>query len=112
MAQTEYGQLQRDDSNTPVGWGYLNITDAQTIRFVKTAPGMLHAVTINSPTTGGSITLYDNTTGSGTKIGTITYAGATLSNQAPCTALYDAVFTTGLTIVTGTTTPDFTVTYI
>lgn len=111
MAQTEFGQLKRDDSGYPVGWAYLNITDVSTTRVVKNSPGMLHAITINNPKTGTVITIYDNTAASGTKIGTITLP-ATLLGDGPSVALYDVACLTGLTITTGSGASDFTVSYI
>jgi hypothetical protein len=53
--------------------------------------------------------MYDNTAGSGTKIGTITLP-ATLLSDGPREASYDLRFSTGLTIVT-TGTSDVTVVY-
>lgn len=70
-----------------------NITTATTTT-VKSGKGILRGISVNT-TAAGTITVYDNTAGSGTKIGTLkasivegTYFGL------------PAVFNTGLTIVT------------
>ena len=53
------------------GWAYRNITaDATTV--LKTGPGYLHTVCVNTPAATATITVYDNTAASGTKISTIT----------------------------------------
>jgi hypothetical protein len=84
---------------------YLNITtDATTT--VKASPGILHTICINTPAATETLTIYDNTSASGTKIGTTTLFAST----NPCFT-YDAYFATGLTIVTATAAGDITVTY-
>jgi hypothetical protein len=86
---------------------FLNIVlAAPTTTVVKTGPGILHTICINTTAATGTVTIYDNTAGSGTKIGTITAFAST----NPCFT-YDAGFTTGLTIVTATAANDLTVTY-
>jgi hypothetical protein len=87
-------------------FSYSNITSATTTT-VKSGAGFLHAIIINTPVASATITIYDSTTGSGTKIGTITL-GATLANDIYGNFLYDVYFTTGLTIVTSGVT-DITV---
>lgn len=84
---------------------YVNIT-TQTTTTVKTSSGTLHTICINTPAATGTITIYDNTTNSGTKIGTITAFAST----NPCFT-YDVNFWTGLTIVTATASNDITVSY-
>jgi hypothetical protein len=89
----------------PDVYAYKNITtDATTT--LKSAPGYLHTVCVNTPAATGTITIYDNTAGSGTKIGTIT----SFASVGGC-FIYDVAFWTGLTIVTATATPDVTVTF-
>lgn len=83
---------------------YQNIT-GDTTTTVKATRGILHCITINGPTATEVITLFDNTTNSGTKIGTITIP----SSPMPVTLTYDIEFWTGLTIVTATATSDLTV---
>lgn len=83
-----------------------NITTLTTTT-VKSGSGLLHAIVINTKgTTASTATIFDNTVGSGTKIGTLDTTAAT------GTLLYDTVFATGLTIVTATgVAPDITVVY-
>jgi hypothetical protein len=87
---------------------YNNIT-TNTTTTVKSGAGTLHWCTVNTaPTgTGQSITIYDSTTASGTKIGTHT------SPVQGAVYEYDIAFTNGLTIVTasGTLPGDFTISY-
>lgn len=86
---------------------FLNIVlAAPTTTVVKSGPGILHTICINTPAATGTVTLYDNTAASGTLIGTITAFAST----NPCFT-YDAGFVTGLTIVTATAANDLTVTY-
>jgi hypothetical protein len=84
---------------------YLNIT-GQTTTVVKSGGGILHTICVNTPAATETITVYDNTAASGTKIGTVTVFAAT----NPCLT-YDVNFTTGLTIVTATASSDLTVSY-
>ena len=98
-ANTTPWLVQQSFSNT-------NITTATTTT-VKSGAGVLHQVTVNTKgTIASTITIYDNTAGSGTKIGTIDSL-----NLAGAFA-YDVGFTTGLTLVTtGTVAPDISVVY-
>ena len=73
---------------------FVNITTATTTT-VKSVAGVLCRIVVNKPITLGTVTIYDNTAGSGTKIGTITHSGA-----VPYVLDYEARFSTGLTIVT------------
>lgn len=85
---------------------YTNITSATTTT-VKSGSGTLESIIINKGVATGVITIYDNTAGSGTKIGTITF-GAALLSDPPRVAEYECRFNTGLTIVTSAAT-DITV---
>lgn len=86
-------------------FSYQNITtDATTA--IKAGPGYLHTVCINTPAATGTVTIYDNTAASGTKIGTIT----SFASVGGCFT-YDVAFWTGLTVVTATATPDITVSF-
>jgi len=76
---------------------YTNIVTATTT-VVRTGAGILGSIVINKAVASGVITMYDNTAGSGTKIGTIT-APATLLHSHFALP-YNVAFTTGLTIVT------------
>jgi hypothetical protein len=74
---------------------YYNISSASTT-VLRRGPGTLHSVIVNDVgSIGGTITIYDNTTGSGTTIATIN------SNKTAIASLqYNLDFYTGLTIVT------------
>ncbi len=95
------------NTGTAVGYSYANIT-SNTTTVLRTGGGILHAITFNAPVATGTVTIYDNTAGSGTKIGTVTVPASPM----PVTLFFDAVFTTGLTIVTATAAQDMTVTFI
>lgn len=72
---------------------------------VKSGAGILHSITINTVGATDTVTIYDNTAGSGTVI-------AVLSSLTSTTLVFDVAFNTGLTIVSsGTTAPDLTVSY-
>ena len=85
---------------------YTNIT-TDTTTVVKASAGVLHTLTFNNPVATETVTLYDNTAGSGTKIGTVTVP----ASPQPVTLKYDVAFNTGLTVVTATATSDITVSY-
>lgn len=76
-----------------------------TTTTVKSGAGVLHGITINTKgTVASTITIYDNTAASGTKIAIID------SLNLSGSFFYDAGFSTGLTVVTtGTLAPDITV---
>jgi hypothetical protein len=77
---------------------YQNITaGAPTTTAVKSGAGFLHAIVVNLPVAAGKVELFDNTAGSGTRIGTITIPTGPV---APVTVFYDVAFTTGLTLIT------------
>lgn len=84
-----------------------NIAGAATTTVV-TGAGSLHSLIINTPVANGTITIYDNTAGSGTKIGTITFP-ATLLSSGPVSVIYDCKFAVGLTLVTVGASLDVTV---
>lgn len=87
-----------------VGYSFQNITTSTTTT-VKSGAGVLHLVNVNTlGTVASTITIYDNTAGSGTKIATIN--SLTLSGPFQ----FDIAFSTGLTLVT-TGAPDITVSY-
>lgn len=97
---------------------FLNIVgNATTV--VKSGAGVCRGISINNNSTGGTITLYDNTAASGTKIATLVIAtpsGGLLSatgTPSPCYATLAAEFATGLTVVTaGSIVNDITVYYV
>lgn len=86
-------------------YAYQNIS-TDTTTALKSGPGYLHTVCVNTPVATGTITIYDNTAASGTKIGTITSF-----TSLPGCFTYDVAFWTGLTIVTATAAPDITVAF-
>lgn len=78
-------------------------TNATTV--VKASPGTLFSIVINNPGSGWTVQIFDNTSATGTLIGTATSLSA-LSGPLN----YNLTTTTGLTIVTAGTTPgDITV---
>lgn len=87
------------------GWSFTNIiTNATTV--VKSGAGVLHCVTVNGLGTTETATIFDNTAGSGTKVGTVSVSAV---GQTGC---YDVSFATGLTIVTaGSLAADITVSW-
>ena len=74
-----------------------------TTTVVKSGRGNLGAVIVNT-SAAGTVTMYDNTAASGTKIGTLK------SSIAEGSYLFNVRFMTGLTIVTGAAS-DLTVTW-
>ncbi|UOF81786.1 pol-like polyprotein [Caudoviricetes sp.] len=84
---------------------YSNITSAAT-NTVKSGAGVLWRVTVNKPVASSTITIYDNTAASSTKIATITNT----VDVKPYYLDYGIRFETGLTIVTSDA-DDVTVTY-
>lgn len=90
------------------GASYLNIAAGVT-NTVKTGKGQLIAIINNKAVVSTTITIYDNTAASGTKIGTITNPGTLLQSQY--SLYYSGLeFATGLTIVTSGA-DDLTVVY-
>lgn len=87
-------------------FNYTNLA-ANATTVIRTGPGILHAITVNTQGASSNVlTVYDNTAGSGTKIATID------STVDYGTLLYDVTFSTGLTIVIGTgTAADITVSW-
>lgn len=112
--------IANDVLKTEVRASFLNITtNATTV--VKSGVGVFYGFTVNNNgfTTAGTITIYDNTSAAGTKIGTWTIPvqppGTTLlaTTFFPPALMLNAAFSTGLTFVTATTAPaaDITVLY-
>lgn len=97
---------------------FLNITGNGTT-VVKSGVGFLHSISINNNTTSGTVTLYNNTVGSGTVIMSIQVgspSGGLLSTSGLPGPVHlvgmDSKFTTGLTIVTsGSSNNNITVFY-
>ena len=72
---------------------FLNIASATTT-IVKTGPGSLRAIIVNT-TAAGTITIYDNTAASGTKVGILK------ASVVEGSYLYGCKVSTGITVVTG-----------
>jgi hypothetical protein len=86
------------------GNSYANITSSTTT-VVKSGSGVLDRIVVNTAGSTHVLTIYDNTAGSGTKIGTA-------SANAQGTLHFNVRFATGLTIVSSGGTPaDVTVSY-
>jgi hypothetical protein len=109
-ADGDYTQQSHDARGAlrinPASFAFANISTVATTT-VKSGVGELHAITVNSKgTVASTITVYDNTAGSGAKIATIDSL-----NQSG-TMVYNVAFANGLTLVTtGTVAPDVTVSY-
>lgn len=75
---------------------------------LKSAAGWLHSIAINTKgATGNTLTVYDNTAASGTKLATIDTTSQIQS------LLFDLTFNTGLTVVLANgTSADITVSYL
>jgi hypothetical protein len=89
----------------PAVYAYKNIT-SDTTTVLKAGPGYLHSVCIGSPAASGTITIFDSTAASGTKISIIT----SFASVTGCFA-FDTAFWSVLTIVTATAAPDVTVSF-
>ena len=87
---------------------YVHITGNGTVT-VKSGAGVLSRICYNTINASPTVTIYDNTAGSGTVIATINPPGTSLEGSC---ALWEAEFSTGLTIVTaGLLALDITVMY-
>lgn len=86
---------------------FKNITAAATT-VVKAGPGQLFAINLQNMAAASTMTVFDNTAGSGTVIATFTQGAA--AQVSPVTLFYDLKFNIGLTVVT-TGTNDLTVTF-
>lgn len=75
-----------------------NITTATTTT-VFSGRGVLVGIIFNKHVANGVTTIYDNTTNSGTIVGTITEGAAVLTDP-PITVAYNRYMENGLTIVT------------
>lgn len=87
---------------------YLNIT-TNTTTVVRSTKCKLHAIRVNKAVASGVITIYDNTSAAGTKVGTITNP-ATLLHSQFTHDFKGADMDIGLTIVTSAA-EDLTVIY-
>jgi hypothetical protein len=80
---------------------------------LKSGPGLLHGIIFGDMATaaGSTITIYDNTAGSGTILAVLTPRRPTTTMQPTDVNFYKLTFSTGLTIVTAGSANDFTVIY-
>ena len=103
------------DAVTGQGYDSLSLIDAVVAGglILKTAPGLLHTLSVNkSPTTTGSLDLYDGADNTGKVIGKVTLTQAAGTAFVPTTLEYDLVLATGLYVeVTTLAGYDFTITY-
>ncbi len=87
------------------GYNYTRVTTAATT-LVKTGPGILHAVIVNTPTATGTIELDDALTNTTPIIGKMLMP-TTAAN--PFTVVYDVAFSTGLSVTVAVATVDATI---
>lgn len=85
---------------------YTNITATATT-VIKAGSGVLNTITFGGPVATGTVSIFDNTAGSGTSIGVIT----TPASPMPVTLNLNVRFSTGLTIVTAVAAQNITVSY-
>lgn len=88
----------------PVSFNYSHQFGPATVT-PKASSGVLHTVTVNSAVAAGTLTIFDNTTGTGTIIASVSIA------TFQGTLIFDAVFSTGLTYVVVGATADVTLTW-
>jgi hypothetical protein len=86
---------------------FYNLANANETKVLKYGAGSLHRIICNDTTAAGTITLYDNTAGSGTKIATIAAADITTGTSIE----YGLDFYTGLTYVSADGPGDYTFIY-
>lgn len=97
-----------DGNQKPLqSYSYSNIT-TQATTLVKTGTGVLHTITFNKPVATATVKICDALSNTTPVIGTVTVP----ASPQPVTLFYDAVFTVGLTIVTGSADEDITVSYL
>ncbi len=80
--------------NMIVGFAYKHVTTGTNV--LKASPGMLDRIVVNSVGSSATLTIYDNTAGSGAVIGIPSFTTALV---APLVIIYDAIATIGLTVV-------------
>lgn len=99
LQSNQFGELSVVSRNK-----FRNLAGAGTTT-VKSGSGKLHTLVINAAASSSTVTLYDNTAASGTKIATVSapIVGSSL--------LYDIEFSTGLTVVVTNANTDVTVSY-
>lgn len=86
------------------GFNNTNITGTATT-VVKSGAGVLKSIIVNKAVATGTISVFDNTAGSGTLVATIT---TPTGPTGPYVLPYEYGFTTGMTIVTAVAAQDIT----
>jgi hypothetical protein len=89
---------------------YVHINSATTT-VVKSGPGLLFKICVNSLAAGITTTIYDNTAATGTTIGILTTGTNAAGFSGNCLNYDGMNFNTGLTFVTSSSSIDLTVTY-
>lgn len=89
-------------------WDRAHVSSATTTT-AKSGAGVLGTIIVNKANSLSTVTVYDNTAGSGTIIALMTHPLTLLASQYSLT--FNCKFSTGLTIVTSSN-DDITVTYI
>lgn len=87
---------------------YNHQTSTTTGVTLKAGPGTLHCITLNTPVATGVVTVYDNTTASGSNVIAVFTVAA---SPQPSTTCYDVQFGTGLSLKVATAGQDLTVSY-
>jgi hypothetical protein len=101
-ASTAFAQIA-PPTYIAAAYAFTNITtDATTV--MLSYPVVLGSVCINTGASGETITIYNNTAGSGAKVATITLT----ASSGGCFN-YNAYLSTGLTIVTAIAAGDLTI---
>jgi hypothetical protein len=91
---------------TQDGYNYTHVTTAQTAVQLKTGPGILHAIIVNTHAGGATLELDDALSHTNAML-IITLPG-TVTSAIPIALEYDIKFSTGLNI-TSVTTADYTI---
>lgn len=94
--------------NLAIGAKFTNVAASATT-VVKTGAGILHRIVVNTALATGTLTIYDNTAASGTKIATVTIPAAPAPSHFVLE--FQCAFATGLTIVGATANIDYTAVY-
>lgn len=101
-------EIDANSRTLPV-YNYVNIiAAAPTSTLVKTGSGILHAITVTTPASTGTIEADDALTHTNPLIPTITSPETLL----PYTIILDIPFNTGLTIYTAVAAQNITITYL
>jgi len=92
---------------TVAGYNYTHIS-SDTTTLIKTGPGILHSIIINTHGASATIEFDDALTHTSPVIGIITLP-STITSAIPISLEYDVQFSTGLSITTGVAAVDITV---